>query len=98
MKTVVRRLKAVWQFYYEGFRSMTWGRLLWLIIGLKLAVMFLILRPFFFRPALAGQTEAQRVQTVGDHLTRSACGESAGTGGDGTGTRSDTVGAGRHAR
>lgn len=39
---------AVWRFYVEGFRSMTLGRTLWLIIAIKLFIMFFILRLFFF--------------------------------------------------
>ncbi len=34
--------------YYDGFRSMTLGRTLWLIIGIKLFIMFAILKVFFF--------------------------------------------------
>jgi hypothetical protein len=36
-------------FYYEGFRTMPpWGRRMWLIILLKLFIMFAILKLFFF--------------------------------------------------
>ena len=38
----------IWRFYLEGFRSMTLGRTLWLIIIIKLFIMFFILRLFFF--------------------------------------------------
>ncbi len=38
----------IWRFYRDGFRSMTWGRVLWLIIIVKLVVMFGVLRLFFF--------------------------------------------------
>ncbi|WP_291529905.1 DUF4492 domain-containing protein [Bacteroides sp. UBA939] len=38
----------IWQFYVDGFRSMTLGRTLWIIILVKLFIMFLILRVFFF--------------------------------------------------
>ncbi|MDR0961496.1 MAG: DUF4492 domain-containing protein [Mediterranea sp.] len=41
-------IKNIWQFYLEGFRGMTLGRTLWLIIVVKLIIMFLILRPIFF--------------------------------------------------
>ena len=33
-------LLSVWNFYLEGFRSMTLGRTLWIIILLKLFIMF----------------------------------------------------------
>ena len=36
-------LLTIWNFYLEGFRSMTLGRTLWVIILLKLFVMFFIL-------------------------------------------------------
>lgn len=38
----------IWRFYIDGFRSMTLGRTLWLIIVIKLFIMFFILRLFFF--------------------------------------------------
>ena len=34
--------------YYDGFRSMTLGKTLWLVIGVKLVIIFLILKLFFF--------------------------------------------------
>lgn len=40
-------LLTIWNFYLEGFRSMTLGRTLWVIILLKLFVMFFILKMFF---------------------------------------------------
>ncbi len=41
-------LKKVFFFYYDGFRQMTLGRKLWLIILIKLFFMFVILKIFFF--------------------------------------------------
>ena len=41
-------LFSVWNFYVEGFRSMTLGRTLWLIILVKLFIMFAVLKVFFF--------------------------------------------------
>ena len=34
--------------YYDGFRQMTLGRTLWIIIAIKLFIMFAILKVFFF--------------------------------------------------
>jgi nitrogen fixation-related uncharacterized protein len=39
----------VWAFYRDGFRSMTVGRTLWILIGVKLVIMFAILKVFFFQ-------------------------------------------------
>jgi hypothetical protein len=38
----------IFHFYWDGFRSMTIGKTLWLIILVKLFVMFAILKIFFF--------------------------------------------------
>ena len=40
--------ERIFRFYYEGFKSMEWGRELWAIILIKLFIMFVILRLFFF--------------------------------------------------
>ena len=62
-------LSRIWTFYRDGFRNMTWGRpLVWLIL-LKLFILFAILRVFFFRPAMAGLTEEQKSEQVGERLT-----------------------------
>ncbi|WP_278584690.1 DUF4492 domain-containing protein [Prevotella nigrescens] len=34
--------------YYDGFRSMTLGKTLWLVILVKLFIMFFVLKLFFF--------------------------------------------------
>ena len=62
-------LKKVWQFYRDGFRNQTWGRpLIWLVI-LKFFILFAILKVFFFRPAMAGMTDAEKSEAVGTTLT-----------------------------
>ena len=38
----------VFRFYYEGFRSMDLGKTLWLLILVKLFIMFVVLKIFFF--------------------------------------------------
>lgn len=70
MKNPLRYAAAVWNFYREGFRQMTWGRTLWVLILVKLFVMFVVLRVFFFRPALSGMSEEEKIETVGDNLSR----------------------------
>ena len=37
-------LYKVYRFYVDGFRSMTVGRVLWTVILIKLAVIFLVLK------------------------------------------------------
>ena len=38
----------IFRFYIEGFKSMDVGRTLWMLILIKLFVMFFILKIFFF--------------------------------------------------
>lgn len=64
-------LKRIWLFYYEGFKGMTLGKTLWTIILIKLAIMFLILRPFFFKRELRNfPTEREKGEYVIDQLTK----------------------------
>ncbi|MBQ5826069.1 MAG: DUF4492 domain-containing protein [Bacteroidaceae bacterium] len=69
MKHTSNPFIRIWHFYIEGFRNMTWGRTLWIIILLKLFIMFAILRVFFFQPALAGKSEAEKQHTVATSLS-----------------------------
>lgn len=66
-------LLKIWNFYLEGFRSMTLGRTLWLIILVKLFVMFFILKVFFFPNFLGSQpTDAEKGAYVGNELIQRA--------------------------
>ena len=66
MRNAVR--KAM-DFYVDGFRRMTWGRELWWIILLKLVVLFVVLRLFFFKPVMGGMTEGEKTEHVAEKLT-----------------------------
>lgn len=68
-----QKIKKVYRFYYEGFRDMDlWGRQLWLIIIVKLFIMFAILKIFFFPDLLKRDfdTDEQRSEYVLDQLTK----------------------------
>ena len=60
---------AVFRFYNEGFRNMTWGRQLWLLILIKLFILFVVLRIFFFQPYYGGMSNEQRESSVATELT-----------------------------
>ena len=64
-------LWRIWRFYYEGFRSMTVGRVLWAVIIIKLFIMFAILRVFFFQPALTG-TDEEKAEQVRQNMIKSS--------------------------
>lgn len=56
-------LNGIYTFYRDGFRHMTsLGRTLWLIIAIKLLIIFAILRIFFFQPTLQGSDEEKSQQ------------------------------------
>ena len=61
---------SIWRFYVDGFRNMTWGRPLWVLIFLKVIVLFLVLRMFFFEPVLSGKTDAEKSDHVGLELVK----------------------------
>jgi len=68
MGKIANAASAVWRFYRDSFREMTWGRtLVWLIL-LKYFLLFAVLRVFFFKPELSGMTDQQKSEIVGERL------------------------------
>ena len=61
-------LLSIWRFYAEGFRNMTWGRTLWWLIFLKVIILFLVLRLFFFEPVLSGKSDEEKMEHVAREL------------------------------
>lgn len=41
-------IRRIWDLYYDGFRTMTLGRTLWAVILVKLFIIFVVLKLFFF--------------------------------------------------
>lgn len=63
-------MKRIVQFYIDGFRKMTIGRSLWLLIIIKLAVIFLVLKLFFFPDVLGSlSSDDERAEAVRQILT-----------------------------
>ncbi|MCK5070646.1 MAG: DUF4492 domain-containing protein [Desulfocapsa sp.] len=62
----------VFNFYRDGFASMTVGKTLWKIIFIKLIVMFAVLKLFFFPNYLKTnfETDKQRGDYVLEQLIR----------------------------
>ena len=65
-------ISRVWNFYIDGFKSMTIGKTLWLIILIKLFLIFFILKLFFFPNFLKGKTEEQKQEYVSEELINRA--------------------------
>ncbi len=65
-------LRKVYRFYTEGFTSMPkWGKHVWLVILIKLFIMFAILKIFFFPNFLKTnfKTDTDRSNHVLENLT-----------------------------
>ncbi|MBR5583331.1 MAG: DUF4492 domain-containing protein [Lachnospiraceae bacterium] len=62
-------IKKILNFYISGFKSMTVGKYLWLIILVKLFIMFAILKLFFFKNELSQfKTNEEKASHVKEQL------------------------------
>lgn len=63
-------LSRVIDLYADGFRSMRVGRKLWVLILIKLAILFGILKVFFFPDLLQRDydSDSERAEAVRSHL------------------------------
>jgi uncharacterized membrane protein len=70
----IKVVDSVYTFYRDGFRGMTLGKKLWKIILIKLFVMFVILKLFFFPNFLNTRfhTDQEKGNFVLEQITRSA--------------------------
>ena len=64
-------IKRIYNFYIEGFKSMTWGKSLWLLILIKLFLIFFIMKFFFFSDSFEHkyQSDEERGMHVLENLT-----------------------------
>lgn len=64
-------LTRAYRMYADGFRSMTVGRSLWVLILIKLFVLFAVLKLFFFPDLLATRydNDTDRAAAVRNNLT-----------------------------
>jgi hypothetical protein len=65
-------LYRVFDLYYDGFRSMRLGKTLWAIILIKLFVIFIVLKIFFFPNFLKQHAEGDEAGYVATELTERA--------------------------
>jgi hypothetical protein len=74
MKHSTSIFASLFSLYYEGFRNLSgWGRKVWIIILIKLFIMFAILKLFFFPDFLQKKfdNDKQRSEYVMDKLINS---------------------------
>lgn len=77
MKVILQRLatvpRSLLRFYYEGFKTQKgWSRQVWIVILIKLFIMFFVLKLFFFPNFLKTKytTDQERGDYVIDQLTK----------------------------
>lgn len=61
-------LRQIWDLYYDGFRSMTLGRTLWAVILVKLFIIFVVLKIFFFPNYLKEHARGDEAEFVATEL------------------------------
>ena len=69
----MRVFKNIFLFYINGFRNMPqWGRAIWALILLKLFIMFIVLKIFFFPNFLKSnfETDEERAVYVIEQITK----------------------------
>jgi hypothetical protein len=74
MKKLFTTISEIPAFYIDGFRNMPlWGRKLWIIILIKLFIIFAVLKLFFFPDFLNRKytTDEQKAVYVLDQITNS---------------------------
>ncbi|WP_106151391.1 DUF4492 domain-containing protein [Marinilabilia salmonicolor] len=68
----MEKLRKIVNFYVTGFQNLPpWGRALWAIILIKLFIMFVVLRLFFFPDQLQNNFESdeERARHVIENIT-----------------------------
>ena len=72
MGSITGFTKRVWDLYYDGFRSMTVGKTLWLIIFVKLFIFFVVMKLLFFPNILKTNydSDEERAQHVREELIK----------------------------
>ncbi|NLJ44109.1 MAG: DUF4492 domain-containing protein [Bacteroidales bacterium] len=74
MNRLILPFVRIFRFYYDGFSSMSWwGKRVWIIIIIKLFLIFIVLKIFFFPDFLHRKykTDKQKSEYVLEQLTKS---------------------------
>jgi len=61
-------IRRIWDLYYDGFRTMTLGRTLWAVILVKLFVIFVVLKLFFFPNYIKEHAQGSEADFVASEL------------------------------
>ena len=64
----IKNISDFFKMYVEGFKNLTWGKPLWILIIVKLFIMFAILKVFFFPNLLNSQYDNDKEKS--EHVLR----------------------------
>ena len=72
MESISIKAKKILDFYVDGFKNMTVGKKLWAIIAIKVAILFLVFKLFFFPDILKENydNDDDRARAVARELTQ----------------------------
>ena len=67
----MNNISKFFKMYAEGLKNMTWGKTLWILVLIKLFIMFAILRVFLFPNFLNSkcETEQEKAEYVSKQLS-----------------------------
>jgi hypothetical protein len=74
MDSLISAINRLFRFYYDGFTTMSWwGKRVWIIILIKMFVIFIILKLLFFQDFLQKKysTDEQKSKYVLEQLINS---------------------------
>lgn len=65
-------IQKIIKLYLDGFRSMKLGKTLWLIIFIKLFIIFFVLKIFFFNKTINTEfkNDAQKIDFIYKNITK----------------------------
>jgi 5-bromo-4-chloroindolyl phosphate hydrolysis protein len=65
-------IKQIVSFYHDGFRSMRLGKTLWIVVIVKLVIIFVVLKLFFMPDILYERADGNEADYVSAQITERA--------------------------
>lgn len=64
-------IRKIFNFYLDGFRNMKLGKKLWILILIKLFIIFVVLKIFFFEYTISKfETKNEKAKYIREQLTK----------------------------
>jgi 5-bromo-4-chloroindolyl phosphate hydrolysis protein len=62
-------IKRIISFYHDGFKSMRLGKTLWIVVIVKLVIIFVVLKLFFMPDILYERADGNEAEYVSKQIT-----------------------------